>query len=71
VGERSLHTREVAGSSPAVPISAVFVMAEDAKADEIATNIRRLSNLKQYDGRIQIGEFSADAQKLVKEQAAA
>ena len=40
---------------------------QDAKADEIATKIRRLSNLKQYDGKIQVGDFSADAQKLVKE----
>ncbi len=46
-------------------------MAEDAKADEIATKIRRLSNLKQYDRKIQVGHFSADAQKLVKEQAVA
>lgn len=58
---------KLAGDELEAGHGAVFVMAEDAKADETATKIRRLSNLKQYDGQIHVGEFSADAQKLVKE----
>lgn len=43
---------KLAGDELEAGHGAVFVMAEDAKADEIATKIRRLSNLKQYDGQI-------------------
>ncbi len=48
--------------------AAVFVLAEDGTADEIAKKVGALSNLKQYNGDIEVGEFSADAQKLVREQ---
>jgi uncharacterized membrane protein len=58
---------KLAGDELEAGHGAVFVMAEDAKADEIAAKIRRLSNLKQYEGEIQVGDFSADAQTLVKE----
>ena len=66
---------KLAGEELETGHAAVFVMAEDAKADQIAGKIRRLSNLKQYDGTIQVGDFPVEAQKLVKdhikEQAAA
>ena len=66
---------KLAGEELETGHAAVFVMAEDAKADEIAGKVRRLANLKQYSGTIEVGDFPADAQHLVKdhikEQAAA
>lgn len=47
--------------------AAVFVLAGDAEADRIEAKVRELSHLKQFDGVIQVGEFSEDAQDLVKE----
>lgn len=47
--------------------AAVFVLAEDGKAEEIKAKLESLSHLKQYQGEIEVGEFSADAQKEVKE----
>ena len=59
---------KLAGEQLEAGQAAVFVLAEDAAADEIVSRIDSLSNLKQYQGRIEVGEFSADAQKLVKEE---
>jgi uncharacterized membrane protein len=57
---------KLAGDELEAGHGAVFVMAEDAKADEIATKIRRLSNLKQYEGEIQVGDFSAELRRWSK-----
>ncbi len=58
----------LAGEQLEVGQAAVFVMAEDDAADKIVSRIRSLSNLRQYEGKIEVGEFSADAQKLVREE---
>ncbi|MGE5636822.1 MAG: DUF1269 domain-containing protein [Nocardioidaceae bacterium] len=70
LGDRGVDNKlmKLAGEQLEAGHGAVFVMAEDAKADALAARIRRLSNLKQYDGEITVGDFPADAQKLVKEQ---
>ena len=54
LGDRGVDIKlmKLAGDELRAGHGAVFVMAEDAKADEIATKFRRLSNLKQYDGQI-------------------
>ena len=69
LGDRGVDNKmmKLAGEELEAGHAAVFVMAEDAKADEIAGKVRRLANLKQYDGKIEVGDFSADAQDLVKE----
>ena len=70
LGDRGVDNKlmKLAGEQLDGGHGAVFVMAEDAKADAIAARIKQLSNLKQYDGEITVGAFPADAQKLVKEQ---
>ena len=69
LGDRGVDNKmmKLVGEELETGHAAVFVMAEDAKADEIAGKVRRLANLKQYDGKIQVGDFPADAQDLVKE----
>ena len=47
--------------------AAVFVLADDDTAAEIEKKVRNISHLKQYQGVIEVGEFSTDAQKAVRE----
>ena len=47
--------------------AAVFLLADDAVADKVEGKVRALSNLKQYNGVIEVGDFPADAQKEVRE----
>jgi uncharacterized membrane protein len=70
LGDRGVDNKlmKLAGEQLEAGQGAVFVMAEDTKADAIAGRIRQLSNLKQYHGEIQVGDFPASAQKLVKEE---
>jgi len=47
--------------------AAVFVLAEDDTAAEIEQKVRNISHLEQYKGVIEVGEFSTEAQKAVRE----
>lgn len=59
---------KLAGKQLEAGQAAVFVLAEDGTAEAIEKKVAALSNLKQYDGQIEVGSFDADAQKLVREQ---
>jgi len=69
LGDRGVDNKmmKLVGEELETGHAAVFVMAEDAKADEIAGKVRRLANLKQYSGTIEVGDFPAEAQQLVKD----
>lgn len=66
---------KLAGEQLEAGHAAVFVLADDDVADEIAAKLRSISHLKQFQGAVEVGEFSADAQREVrdalKEQASA
>ena len=47
--------------------AAVFLLADDAVASKVEGKVRSLSNLTQYNGVIEVGDFPADAQKEVRE----
>lgn len=69
LGDRGVDNKmmKLAGKQLEAGQAAVFVLAGDAEADAIAAKVRNLSHLKQFEGEIEVGEFSEDAQKLVKE----
>lgn len=53
---------KLAGDQLACGGAAVFILADDATADRIEKRLHSLSNLKQFQGAIVVGDFPAESQ---------